>query len=61
MIAGVGFTVSLLMAELAFRRHILIEEAKMGILAGSLVAGLIGAFMLRREVRKGATSGKEGV
>lgn len=61
VIAGVGFTVSLLMAELAFRRHILIEEAKMGILAGSLVAGLIGAFMLRREVRKmGAPTREEG-
>ncbi|MCJ7832505.1 MAG: Na+/H+ antiporter NhaA [Actinobacteria bacterium] len=50
--AGVGFTVSLLMAELAFRRHILIEEAKIGILVGSLVAGIFGAFLLRREVRK---------
>jgi NhaA family Na+:H+ antiporter len=61
VIAGVGFTVSLLMAELAFRRHILIEEAKMGILAGSLVAGLIGAFMLRREVHKmGAPTREEG-
>jgi len=59
--AGVGFTVSLLMAELAFRVDLLIEEAKIGILVGSLVAGLLGAVFLRREVhRLGTSTGEEG-
>jgi NhaA family Na+:H+ antiporter len=45
--AGIGFTVSLLMADLAFRNHALIEAAKVGILVGSLTAGIVGAVLLR--------------
>lgn len=47
--AGIGFTVSLLVADLAFDLPGLIDEAKIGILAGSIVAGLVGAAMLRRQ------------
>ncbi len=46
-VAGIGFTVSLLMAELAFDDRALIDEAKVGILAASVVAGALGWVLLR--------------
>lgn len=47
MIAGIGFTMSLFIAGLAFENKVFIEEAKMGIMFGSLIAGLIGYFIIR--------------
>jgi len=47
-VAGIGFTVSLFVAELAFSDKVLIDTAKVGIFAGSLAAGLIGALLLIR-------------
>jgi Na+:H+ antiporter, NhaA family len=44
-VAGIGFTVSLFVAELAFGGERL-ADAKLGILGGSLVAALLGATML---------------
>jgi NhaA family Na+:H+ antiporter len=46
-VAGIGFTVSLFMAELAFDDEPLIAEAKVGILAASLLAGVLGWIVLR--------------
>ena len=46
-LAGIGFTMSLFVAGLAFKDGPAIEQAKMGILAGSLVAGLTGYLLLR--------------
>ena len=46
-VAGIGFTVSLFMAELAFDDGSLIAEAKVGILAASILAGLLGWFVFR--------------
>jgi NhaA family Na+:H+ antiporter len=46
-VAGIGFTVSLLIAELAFEDRAMIDEAKVGILAASVVAGVIGWVLLR--------------
>lgn len=46
-VAGIGFTVSLFIAELAFDDASLIAEAKVGILAASLLAGLFGWFVFR--------------
>jgi Na+:H+ antiporter, NhaA family len=46
-VAGIGFTVSLFMAELAFDDEALIAEAKVGILAASLLAGVLGWSVLR--------------
>ncbi|MGH2679044.1 MAG: Na+/H+ antiporter NhaA [Actinomycetota bacterium] len=46
-VAGIGFTVSLFMAELAFDDGSLIAEAKVGILAASVLAGFLGWFVLR--------------
>lgn len=47
-VAGIGFTVSLFVAELAFSDRGLIDLAKVGIFIGSLAAGLIGAALLVR-------------
>ncbi|HET8538302.1 MAG TPA: Na+/H+ antiporter NhaA [Anaeromyxobacter sp.] len=47
-VAGIGFTVALFIAALAFpERADLLDEAKLGILAGSLAAGVVGALVLR--------------
>ncbi|HEX9854931.1 MAG TPA: Na+/H+ antiporter NhaA [Acidimicrobiia bacterium] len=46
-IAGIGFTVSLFVTELAFEDEFLTDAAKMGIFLGSLVAGVIGYAILK--------------
>jgi len=47
-LAGVGFTMSIFIANLAFKGNPeLLDSAKVGILIGSLVAGLTGYFLLR--------------
>ncbi len=53
-VAGIGFTVSLFIAELAFAGGLL-DVAKIGILAGSLVAGGIGYGVLRVAVARRAS------
>ncbi len=45
-LAGIGFTVSLFIADLAYTDPALTQIAKVGIFAGSLVAALIGAAIL---------------
>lgn len=48
VLCGVGFTMSLFMAALAFpTQPALVESAKLGILLGSLVSGLLGYVILR--------------
>jgi Na+:H+ antiporter, NhaA family len=47
MTAGIGFTVALFIAELAFPSGRALSEAKTGILAASLVAGVAGYLILR--------------
>ena len=47
MLAGIGFTVSLFIAGLAFDSAILDAEAKIGILAASALAAVAGSLMLR--------------
>ncbi len=46
-LAGIGFTMSLFIAMLAFSDSGLVPASKLGILAGSLAAGIIGAAILR--------------
>jgi NhaA family Na+:H+ antiporter len=46
-LAGIGFTMSLFIAMLAFDETGPLNAAKSGILAGSLLAGIAGAFVLR--------------
>jgi NhaA family Na+:H+ antiporter len=45
-VAGIGFTVSLFIADLAYNDPSLTEVAKVGIFAGSLLAGVIGAALM---------------
>jgi NhaA family Na+:H+ antiporter len=48
VIAGIGFTVALFIAALAYPDdELLLNEAKLGIVVGSLVAGLVGCGLLR--------------
>jgi len=51
-LAGVGFTMSLFISELAFAGALATDEAKLGILAGSLLAGVWGYLVLRRALRR---------
>ncbi len=46
-LAGIGFTVSLFITELAFTDEMLTDAAKLGIFVGSLVAGVLGYTLLR--------------
>jgi NhaA family Na+:H+ antiporter len=47
-LAGIGFTVSLFVAGLAFTDAALADQAKLGILAASALAAAVGAVVLRR-------------
>jgi len=46
-LGGIGFTMSLFMAMLAFERTPLLDSAKVGILGGSILAGIVGTIVLR--------------
>ncbi len=46
-VAGIGFTVAIFVSSLAFVDPALVDQAKLGILAGSLLAGLLGYFLFR--------------
>ncbi len=46
-LAGIGFTMSLFIAQLAFDSPVFIEEAKMGILLASLIAGTTGYLIIK--------------
>jgi NhaA family Na+:H+ antiporter len=45
-LAGIGFTMSLFITQLAFHDASLVEEAKLGILLASIVAAAIGLTWL---------------
>ncbi len=46
-LAGIGFTVSLFITDLAFRESLFGDEAKLGIFLGSAIAGAVGYVVLR--------------
>jgi NhaA family Na+:H+ antiporter len=46
-LGGIGFTMSLFVAQLAFGDPGMVEHAKVGILLGSLVSALAGLAWLR--------------
>lgn len=50
-LGGIGFTMSLFIAALAFSDTNLLDSAKLGILSGSIVAGAVGAVILQRSTR----------
>jgi NhaA family Na+:H+ antiporter len=62
-LAGIGFTVSLFVADLAFTGAQL-EHAKLGILSASVASGLIGSIILavthRRRLAQRSSAGKRG-
>ena len=51
LLAGIGFTMSLFIGGLAFADPVLVEEVKIGVLAGSLVSALCGYTLLRWSAR----------
>ncbi len=58
VLCGIGFTMSLFIGNLAFRQAHLIDETKIGVLAGSLASALLGLAILR--VCKPATPEETG-
>jgi NhaA family Na+:H+ antiporter len=60
LIGGVGFTVSLFITGLAFSEPLLIEEAKVGVLAASLVAAVGGYLFLLLMSRGSKPGGAKG-
>ena len=54
MLGGIGFTVSIFVAGLAFDDEVLVDQAKIGILIASLVAAVLGAAILFVSTRKRA-------
>jgi NhaA family Na+:H+ antiporter len=59
-LGGIGFTMSLFIAGLAFPTNDLLSLSKIGILAASLVAGVIGWLILKGATQRG-TSDESGV
>jgi NhaA family Na+:H+ antiporter len=53
-VAGIGFTVALFITELAFHGGPLADEAKIGVLAGSLIAAIAGAGLVALTAPGGA-------
>lgn len=50
-LAGIGFTMSLFIANLAFGAGELLDVSKLGILLASSIAGVVGWFLVRTGVR----------
>jgi NhaA family Na+:H+ antiporter len=60
IVAGIGFTVALFIAALAFPgAPELLDEAKLGILLGSLISGVVG-FLIVRATRIVPTTSVQG-
>ncbi len=47
-VAGIGFTVAIFVSNLAFADPALVDQAKLGILIGSFLAGILGYWLFRR-------------
>ncbi len=60
MLAGIGFTMSLFIASLAFGSAEELETAKVGILAASIVSGLAGALIVLKSNRPKDASEESG-
>jgi NhaA family Na+:H+ antiporter len=53
LLAGIGFTMSLFIAHLAFAEQELLYQAKLGVLTASVVASLVGLAFLSRVLPRG--------
>ncbi len=51
-LGGIGFTMSLFITGLAFDSAVLADDAKIGILGASLIAGVVGWMILRASARR---------
>ncbi|MCL6493244.1 MAG: Na+/H+ antiporter NhaA [Ignavibacterium sp.] len=52
ILAGIGFTMSLFIANLAFSAEELLNIAKVGVLTASLIAGIVGFIVVKLGLRK---------
>ena len=52
LLAGIGFTVSLLIVELSYEKSQALSDAKVGVFAASVVASLLAVALLRIQSRK---------
>ena len=57
LLGGIGFTVAIFIANLAFIDPLLVNDAKIGIMGASLMAGLAGYALLRFLARPPASAG----
>ncbi|CAB4617243.1 MAG: Na+/H+ antiporter NhaA [Actinobacteria bacterium] len=55
LLAGIGFTVSLLIVELSYEESQLLADAKVGVLAASVASSLLAVLLLRIQTRKTLT------
>lgn len=55
LLGGIGFTVSLFIANLSFGADypVLLNQAKFGVLSGSIISGVLGYLLLRSVLRRG--------
>ena len=52
LLGGIGFTMSIFIGELAFTDASIINEAKLGIVIGSIVSGVLGYLILHLTLPK---------
>jgi NhaA family Na+:H+ antiporter len=57
ILGGVGFTMAIFVANLAYAEAATVAAAKIGILAGSMVAGVAGFLVLLSQARKAEAHG----
>ncbi len=60
-LAGIGFTVALFVTDLALDDEALVTQAKIGILAGSILAAIIGATIFRVAGERGGQCAPSGL
>lgn len=60
ILGGLGFTMSLFIANLAFKNHALLSAAKIGILGGSIIAAIVGYVVLHLVLKKNKDIKKAG-
>ncbi len=60
LLAGVGFTMSIFISELAFVDKSILAEVKLGILVASLIAGIVGFIVLHRVLPKAPIEAGQG-
>lgn len=59
LLGGIGFTMSLFIANLSFSNALLLDYSKVGILAGSIISGSLGYFVLKRRPHYGRETQQE--